>query len=131
MGAEGKSAALQPGNSAATRTPARRSSRATTASASKLSCTDLANSDDDVVILSSRRIKPTTSFKRKMEEEDSTDTAAKKKKTSTPRRKKDEEQRLKVFRKQAPQSYQQKLSRALEQRYAAWAIYLPPGLLME
>jgi len=129
MGAQDKSAALQPGSNAPSKTPAKRFTRATTISAGKIPYIDLTNDDGDVVILGAKKKLPMTPFKRKLEEEDSTDTASKNKKTATPRKKKDEEQRLKVFRKQAPQSYLQKLSRALEQRYAAWAILLPRELL--
>ena len=50
------------------------------------------------------------------EDQDLESPVSKKRKPVTPRKSKDEEKRLKVFRKQAPQSYLEKLSRALAQR---------------
>ena len=50
------------------------------------------------------------------EDEDFETSVSKKRKPVTPRKSKEEEKRLKVFRKQAPQSYLEKLSRALGQR---------------
>lgn len=43
--------------------------------------------------------------------------SAKKRKTVSPSRDKDEEKRLRIFRKHAPKTYLEKLSRAQEQRY--------------
>ena len=50
------------------------------------------------------------------EDQDFEAPVTKKRKPGTPRKSKDEEKRLKVFRKQPPQSYLEKLSRALGQR---------------
>ena len=42
---------------------------------------------------------------------------AKKRKTASPRKGKDEEKRMRMFRKHPPQSYLEKLNRAIGQRY--------------
>jgi len=129
MGVQDKSASLPPATKVASTPADMKSTRATTASTSRISYTDLTHDDDDVIILGSKKKTATTPRKRRMDEEDATDTATKKKKTATPRKKKDEEQRLKQFRKQAPQLYLQKLSRALEQRYVTWAMNMSRELL--
>ena len=114
MGAQDKAAA--PASNVNLKPQVKKSSRITAASASKVSYIDLTNDEDDVTFLSSKKKTPATPRKRKMEEEDPLETSAKKKKAVTPGKKKDEEQRLKQFRKQAPQTYLQKLSRAQAQR---------------
>ena len=52
--------------------------------------------------------------------EDSGSPPKKRKKPQSPVKSKDEEKRLRVFRKKAPQSYLEKLSRATSQRHVVW-----------
>ena len=92
MGAECNSQGNRAVNNLEQQTPTRKRRR-TTITPSFSNIIDLTNDDDEVAISSS-----------------------KKKKTSSPRRGKDGEKRLKMFRKQAPQSYLEKLNRALGQR---------------
>ncbi|MCJ1380512.1 hypothetical protein MMC17_003620 [Xylographa soralifera] len=75
------------------KTPTRKRRRGAPTSTSRDSPIDLTNEDDDPLEIS-----------------------AKKRKTASPRKGKDEEKRMKMFRKHPPQSYLEKLNRALEQR---------------
>ncbi|MCJ1476629.1 hypothetical protein MMC13_005297 [Lambiella insularis] len=75
-------------------TPSRKRRRPTVASSTHESLIDLTTNDEDEAII----------------------TNSKKRKTASPRKGKDEEKRLRVFRKQPPQSYLEKLSRAQSQR---------------
>lgn len=77
-------------------TPSRKRPRTPAASISKTAVVDLTNEEDEAITRS-----------------------LKKRKTASPSKAKNEEKRLRVFRKHAPQSYLEKLSRAQSQRYAA------------
>ncbi|MCJ1433639.1 hypothetical protein MMC27_003002 [Xylographa pallens] len=75
------------------KTPTRKRRRTAPTPTSRDSPIDLTNGDDGSVEIS-----------------------AKKRKTASPRKSKDEEKRMRIFRKHPPQSYLEKLKRALEQR---------------